>query len=547
MSAVAEASKIAPEQERPAGEHVAETREALVRNVSFDIVARGGYLLSRLFIPPFVLARVGLSAYSLWSAVFLIVTYVGTASVGFSTAYVKYVAEFVGRGETHKANSVLSTGMVMCGVVCGAFFVSVGLGMPQVLWWFSVPASLQADARYLILSVVGVHLTDVIFSVFNSALTGCQKILEVQCIWVVDYLLEAVLIFYFVGTGRGLYGLADAFAISTIASIVLAVLVAWREIPWLRLSPRWFSRESLRLLVNFGGVLQFSAVLSNAIGTTQRAIAAPLIGLDALGLLDIGAKLPGMSGLISGAFVSAYLPAASYLHSGLDGSAKRDEALRQLYLKGSRYMIFITAGMVGFMATAAAPILSVWVGRLYPGTAYLMTIFAIQQHLRSLTGPGTSILRGIGRPWQDFAFTVPNGVLVALMIPLSRLVLDQWSVVGLGSAMAAASIIASLGFVVHANGIFEVRWQQYFRAVIVPSLVPYVVGELVAIPLGRMVPGISRWYGAAVIGLAGMLYFMVLALVIDLVVLTSEERRWFREIIRRRLTRVPAAIATSVN
>jgi O-antigen/teichoic acid export membrane protein len=533
MSLAAQSSDIAAQQERPATSHVAETREALVRNVSFDMAARVGYLVSRLFIPPFVLARVGLSAYSLWSAVFLIVSYVGTASVGFSTAYVRFVADFIGRGETHKANSMLSTGVAICGIVCGGFFMLVALGMPQVLWWFSVPSHLQVEARYLILLVVGVHLIAVILSVYQAALTGCQKILEVQCIWVFNYLLEAALIFYFVGIGRGLYGLADAFAISTIASIVAGMLVAWRQTPWLRLSLRRYSHDSMRSLMNFGGVLQLSAVFSTAIGTFERAIAAPLIGLDAVGLLDLGGKLPRMSGTIPGAFASAYLPASAYLHGGLGDNAKGKEALRQLYLKGSRYMVLTTGALSGLMATAAVPILSVWVGRIYPGTAYLMAIFTIQFHFLSMTAPGTSILRGMGRPWQDFALSVPHMLLAAVMIPLWRLVLGQWSAVGLGTAMVGAAIIASIGFVAHANRIFEVRWRQYAQMVLVPSLIPYLVGEMVAIRLGRMVATVSRWHGAAFVGLAGILYLAILALMMDQVVLSSEERRWFREIIRR--------------
>jgi O-antigen/teichoic acid export membrane protein len=543
MSAAAQASKIAPERERPAGSYVAETREALVRNVSFDMVARVGYLASRLFIPPFVLARVGLSAYGLWSAVFVIVSYVGTASVGFYSAYVKFVAEFVGRGERENANSMLSTGMVACAVVCGGFFILIGVVMPQVLRWFSVPTSMRADAKYLILLVMGVHLADVILSVFKAALEGCQKILEVQCVWVFDYLLEAVLIFYFVSTGRGLYGLADAFAISTVASIVAAALVAWRSTPWLRLSLWRCSRESLQMLANFGGVLQLNAMLGTAIGSLGRVIAAPLIGLDAVGLLDIAGKFPTMSGLLPGAFASAYLPASSYLHSGLGDSAKGKQALQQLYLKGTRYMLFVSAGMAGFMATAAASILLVWIGRIYPGTAYLMTIFAIRLHLLTMTGTGTSVLRGMGRPWQEFVLTIATMSLAAVMIPLSRLVLGGWSLVGLGTAMAGASIVASVVFVAYINRILEIPWRQYLGAVVMPSVTPYLVGALVAVPLGRMVAGISRWGGVGVVGLAGMLYLMILALVIDLVVLSSEERLWFREIIRRQTSWVFAAIA----
>jgi O-antigen/teichoic acid export membrane protein len=114
-----------------ASHHVSETREALVQNTSLGLVVRAGYLLSRIFIPPFVVARIGLSAYGLWNAVFLIVGYVGISSIGFTSAYIKLVAEYVGQRDTSKANSILSTGMVVCALVCGVVFIALVLGMAK--------------------------------------------------------------------------------------------------------------------------------------------------------------------------------------------------------------------------------------------------------------------------------------------------------------------------------------------------------------------------------------------------------------------------------
>jgi len=533
--------------------HVIETRDALVRNISFDLVARVGYLASRVCIPPFVLARVGLSGYGLWSAVFVIVSYVGISSIGFTSAYVKLVAEYVGRGDTRKANSILSTGLLICGLVCAALLAALVFALPHVLRWFSVPRLLQEDARYVFLLVVGIHSCDVVFSVYKAALAGCQKILEVQCIWVCDYVLEAVLIFWLVGTGHGVRGLADAFAISTGASIVIAGLVAHRQTPWLHISPRFVSRESWRTLLRFGGVLQFGALLAQAMATVERVIAAPLIGLDAVGLLDIGAKLPRMSAFIPGAFVNAFLPASSFLHAGLADSSQGKQVLRQLYLKGSRYTIVLAATMLGFIATAALPILTVWMGRIYPGTVYLMVIFSIQQHFDCMTGPGTSILSGLGRPWQEFAYTVPNILLAVVFIPLSHFALGKWSATGLGSAIAMAESIAAIGFMVRANRLFQVSWRQYCGAVLLPSLVPYLVGALIAVPLSQIVASTTRWHGATVIGLGGTLYVFALALVFDRFLLAGDERHWFREVIRQQwawcksvFSRLSVSLASSI-
>src|SRR5271166_5833712 len=107
------AQQINPEDLPPAVPtgHTATVKKALTRNIGRDAAARVGYLLTRMLIPPFVLTRIGLSAYSIWSAIFIMVSYVGMTTMGVGVVYVKYTAEFTARGETEEANSLLSTGL----------------------------------------------------------------------------------------------------------------------------------------------------------------------------------------------------------------------------------------------------------------------------------------------------------------------------------------------------------------------------------------------------------------------------------------------------
>ena len=94
--------QIAPEEQEPELRtgHVALVRQALTRNVGRDVAARAGYLLTRILIPPFVLTRIGLSAYSVWSAIFIVVSYVGVTTMGIAVVYVKYTAEYLARGRS---------------------------------------------------------------------------------------------------------------------------------------------------------------------------------------------------------------------------------------------------------------------------------------------------------------------------------------------------------------------------------------------------------------------------------------------------------------
>ena len=511
--------------------HAPTAREALTRNVGFDMLARAGYVVSRVFIPPFVLARVGLASYSLWSAVFIVVSYLGISSLGFSAAYVKCVAENVARGEERRANALLSTGLFLCLVVCGGLFGLLFLGLHTVLAWFNVPSSLRDQARDVILLVAGIHTCSIIFSVFEQTLAGCQKVAEVQAIWVVSYLVEAILIFVLVGTGHGVMGLAEAFVIRSIISIVLSIYLAYRMAPWLHISPRLCTRSALHELLSFGGVVQLVALLSTALNTVERVIAAPLIGLEAVGLMDLADKLPSTAAYIPTAFATSLVPTAAYLRSGLGETEHGRETITKLYLKSSRYMNFASSAVAGFLAMAAAPVLRVWIGKMFPGMIYLMTIFAVQQHMHLSTGPGTSILKGLGRPWEEYIYTVTNIVAVAIIIPLSRILFGGWSAVELGTAVVAATAISAFIFIARANYLFKVSWLRYLTYVIAPGILPYAIAGLLISPFWEAMVYGGRWRAAAILAAVGIFYSAVLLVAIDRLVLELDERAWFRGVV----------------
>jgi hypothetical protein len=82
----------------------------LAHNISAEASARVLYLATRFFIPPFVLGRIGLEAYGLYGAVFVLVAYFGMSAIGFSNAYIKYV-------ETDRANRLLSSGFTLMSAI----------------------------------------------------------------------------------------------------------------------------------------------------------------------------------------------------------------------------------------------------------------------------------------------------------------------------------------------------------------------------------------------------------------------------------------------
>src|SRR6059058_5230707 len=86
--------------------------QAASDNILMTIIARIGYMVTRVFIPPFVLSRVGIDGYGFWSTVFILVCYLGVATMGSSNVYVKFIAQFNARRQYQKANELISTGLM---------------------------------------------------------------------------------------------------------------------------------------------------------------------------------------------------------------------------------------------------------------------------------------------------------------------------------------------------------------------------------------------------------------------------------------------------
>ena len=520
-------------------------RETLTRNVSWIVVARAGYMVSRVLVPPFVVARIGLQSYGLWSALFVFISYIGFSALGVSSAYVKYVAEYVARGEIRKANSLLSTGIVATTIIGLVVFLISLYASPWILSWLNVPPSASHDAYWLLNFVVALFVINLSLSVFSDSLAGSQKIAETQLVSVSGYVLETTLIFLLVGAGYGIKGLAIAFAIRLATGILLSAYLAFKLQPWLRLSIRRCSREALKTLLGFGGIVQLSFLLSIALNSVERAIAAPLIGLSAVGLLDLSDKLPSNAGSVSEAFSYCFMPAASYLQGKEVGERGRLDSVLTLYLRGSRYMSLAAASMLGLLAAASAPIATVWVGKLYPGMGFLLAIFTIQQQFHIMTGPGTSILKGVGRPVEEFFYILPNIVFLILAIPASRLIAGHWSAIGLGTAVVATTMLSSITFLTRAHYRLAVPWNRYLKYVALPAVVPYLVAALCAWPVWLLMPGMGRLSGAALLFGMGLVYLVALIVAVDRLVFDSDERAMMRSVVRREARRLFSAFSFS--
>jgi O-antigen/teichoic acid export membrane protein len=504
------------------------------RNVFATILARVVNMLRGVVLVPFLLYHLGMEAYGIWTTIFILVSYVGVTTLGLSNVYIKYVAEFHARREYDKANALLSTGLAITIPLCTAIFFGFLLGWKWYAPWLHLPPAHAVDGKEAVLIVLGVFLSAIALNGFGDVLAGSQQIAATQWFLILGILAEFAAILWLVGAGRGIRGLAEAYLIRTIVADGLTIWWTWKKLNWLRISPRLVRRDSIGYVLHFGGVVQFQSMLSIFLASVERVAALSLIGAAAAGLLDVAKKWPTSFSTVPMAFFAALLPAASHVDAASDKS-DRMHNLRTLYLSSSRYANLCTSAFVALFSFFAAPVLHVWLGAQFPTSQRVIALFvvfnlAMQFHM--LTGPGTSMFRGMGRVYEEFTYSIPNLILLGVTLPAARWIEGRWTPYGIGVAVAVATAVSACVLMGRVLFVLHLPLTRFVRMVIVPGLAPYVIAGALAWPVSQLVAMMNRWQGAGVLLAAGMLYTAGAIAVLNRWVLTDAEKqqeiRWYR-------------------
>lgn len=516
------------------------------RNVGATIFARVVNMARGVLVVPFLLRHLGLEAYGIWTTIFILVSYVGLTTLGLSNVYIKYIAEFHARREYDRANALLSTGLCITVPLCAALFAGFYCGWNWYAPWLHLPPQHAGDGKEAVLIVLGVFLSSIALNAFGDLLTGVQQIAASQMFLSLSIVVEFALILWLVGSGRGIRGLAEAYLVRILINDGLTIWWSWRQLKWMRISPRLVRREAIGYVLHFGGIVQIQTIFDIFLTSVERLIGLFLVGTSAAGLMDVAKKWPSAYSTVPMAFFGALLPATSHVDAA-SSEAERMNNLRTLYLNSARFSNLCTAAFVALTVFWSHAILLVWLGPVLPMRQTLITLFvvfslALQFHM--LTGPGTSLLRGMGRVYEEFTYTIPNVLLLGVTLPVAWWMERSWTVRGIGVAVSAATILAACGLLARVHHILELPMSRFLHLVVAPGLVPFALAAILAWPVDWSANVLGRWQSAAVLLVAGLLYAASSAVLLFCWVFTAAERaqaramwsRFTATLVRREVT-----------
>lgn len=344
----------------------------------------------------FLLKAVGVEVLGVWSVV-LATTSVGRlTNLGLNASVVKFVAQYLARGEREKAVEVLETAAITLGAVLAAVAVVFYPVARLALGFFIAPNYLDDAVGLLPWALVSLWLS-VIAGVFQSGLDGLQRIDLRSSLMMGTTLLYLGLCLWWVPR-HGILGLAYAQVTQVGGLLLLNAVVLRRLMPEMPLLPRRFRRPVFDELLGYGVHVQLMTVGSLMLEPMAKGLVSKFGGAAAAGYFEMANRMVvQLRQLLNGA-AQAIVPAVAHRQ-------ETDAAgVHALYLSTYRALFFMIFPALAFTLACTPVVSELWVGHYEPRFVVMTLVLACGLYLGMLSSPAFFTNLGTGQlRWNTVA------------------------------------------------------------------------------------------------------------------------------------------------
>jgi O-antigen/teichoic acid export membrane protein len=425
-------------------------RETVARNTTYNAAGRILEAVISLVLARYIVGQVGLVGYGVWAIVGVFTGYVALFDFGLSSAFVKYIAEHAAREEHDEISAVVSTGFLYY-LVIGALLIAIGWPcVDGVMWVFSyfefdaLDAYNPGEVRFLLRGALILFATTGAMASFTAVQTGLQRMGITNALSAGASLVKVIGTIAFLEAGLGLRGLLFANACAFGAFAAASVVVAFRLVPGLRVSPATASARTFRQLFAFGWQAQI-AKLSNLIMLETDLIVTGLVFKQSglVGLYKLGVELANKMRQVPTLLLSALVPAASSMDA-----REEEEQLQRLYVVSTKYVAAVGIPLALFTVGCAGVLMRTWMGPRegIETAAWVLRIMALGYIANIVPGAGVAVALGKGRPDLQMKAGVIATVSNILLTITLVLTIGFWGI----PIATAASLVLSWAWFAHA-------------------------------------------------------------------------------------------------
>ncbi|PKP59086.1 hypothetical protein CVT91_07345 [Candidatus Atribacteria bacterium HGW-Atribacteria-1] len=445
--------------------------QKIIRNTIFNAIGRFWGILVALFLIPYIVGHLGIERYGIWAIVGVLTGYFGLLDFGIGTSFVKYISEYYTKKDYKSINQVVNTGFIFYSIFA-VFIITAGfIFISPLLNLFNIPYELYHEAVFVFLLGITLFSVSNALSPFGAIQGGLQRMDVTNKISIAISIPMIIGTVFFLERGYGLPGLMINNAIILALSSMVNIVIAFKILPELRFRPLLFSKEMFKKLFGFGYKLQFAKIADIITFQTDRLLIAYFLNIGLVGFYQLGVAITQKMRQVSLLLVSAILPAASEL------DAKQEkEKLQELYIKGTKYLIFVSFPLVFFVIASAHLIMLIWMGPGYEKSAWVIQLLAIGYLVNLIAGVGVSLGVAVGKP----QFQMKAAIITAISnIILSIILIVVIGFMGVAIATSVSLILGPIYFFIKLHSYLQLSLKNFVQEVVpvplIASIIPAVL------------------------------------------------------------------------
>ena len=330
-----------------------------------SIAARGIGFATSLITVPLTLHYLGAERYGLWATLSSIIALASFADFGLGNGLLNALASAHGHDDREAGAREVSTAFLLLLGVAATLSVAFVLAYPYIDWArvYNVSSTQAAtEAGPATAAFVGCILANLPLGVVARIRQGYQEGYRTSLFDASGNILGLLLVLLAISLRAPLVWLVLAMAgAPVIASLTHAVVLFWRDRPWLRVVPKRFDRRTATRLLHHGGlffVLQVAATFASA---PDNVIIAQTLGPTSVAQYAVVAKLFSVSVLLSDVALAPLWPAYGEAMARGDLQWVRHTLVRSVQVAALASVLFAAVFVLG-----GNEILARWVG---PGFA----------------------------------------------------------------------------------------------------------------------------------------------------------------------------------
>jgi len=387
-----------------------------------------------------------------YSLVTAIVGYFAVIDINVTAGSVKYIAEYQARSEDGSdrlgAQQCIDETVFFGLAVYSLLGLLGGLGLffgarLLVTRVFAVPAGLESEAiATLELAALGF----LIGQVQNYLQSVPQSLMRYDIAGRIEMVFGTGVPLLTVGVLMLGHGLFAVILVRVVASAVNCV-VLWRCIRRLMPGLAWRRPGAAirRELLGFSAYSFLSRFATMSYAYADKLIIGSLVGVTGLAYFTVASTLAnrilGLTYRLSGVL----FPAASAL------AARGElERLGRLYLKASRYVVFVNASVLVLVAVFSYQILYHWMNPAFARAGQVvLAVMALSQFIDSLTSLPSLVNDGLGHPRYSGMFALARALVGLVVVYLG---VAGWGIDGAAWGHLLASIVLTGAFLAAVHG-----------------------------------------------------------------------------------------------